>query len=291
MPASMRPYIYLMRLDRPIGIWLLLLPCFWSITLASGGYQGLTLHSFYMLVLFTIGSIIMRGAGCVINDLWDRNLDKMVERTKSRPIASGAISTKQGVVFFATLLLSGFFILLQMNTLTIILGFLAVPLVIAYPLMKRITWWPQAFLGITFNFGALMGWSAITGDISAAPIALYISGFFWTLAYDTIYAHQDIDDDVMAGIKSTARLFKNQSKIWVSIFQAACILCLFFSLNSKHSALSDISIISSMIIAGAALYSFYLIRSWDKNSPLSSLQTFKSNYLLGLLFLAAILFS
>ena len=167
----------------------------------------------------------MRGAGCVINDLWDRDLDKQVERTQSRPIASGQVSVKQTLVFLAGLLALGLLILLQMNTLTIVLGVLSLGLVIAYPLMKRITWWPQAFLGLTFNFGALMGWSAVTSTIELPAILLYIGGFFWTLGYDTIYAHQDTEDDALVGVKSTARLFGDDSKKWIWAFYTICTSC------------------------------------------------------------------
>ncbi len=222
----------------------------------------------------------MRGAGCVVNDLWDRDLDKLVERTKNRPIASGAVSTKAGLLFLATLLLIGLIILLQFNLVTVILGCLVVPLIISYPLMKRITWWPQAFLGLTFNFGALMGWSAITGEITAPAILLYIGGIFWTLGYDTIYAHQDKEDDAMAGIKSTALKFGKYSKLWVSIFYTLSILLILFA-----NILTDGLGLASALIIIPALHFAWQIYKWEQDNQSSSLYIFKLNQITGLLIL------
>lgn len=229
---TLRPYTCLMRLDRPIGTWLLLLPGWWAIALASFATAGeqagaaieisatnatgaselsqsiesiLMVIDWWLMMLFGIGALVMRGAGCVINDLWDRDLDKQVERTRSRPLASGALSLPQALMFLAILLLIGLIILLQFNPLTICLGIISMVFVATYPLMKRITWWPQAFLGLTFNFGALMGWAAVTGELGLTPVLIYIAGIFWTLGYDTIYALQDREDDMIAGIKSSAR--------------------------------------------------------------------------------------
>ncbi len=270
-----------MRLDRPIGIWLLLIPSLWSIILAS---RDITFQTYYYIFLFFIGSIIMRAAGCVINDIWDRDLDKLVERTKNRPLASGAISTKKAIMFLATLLLIAFAVLLQFNPTTIILGFLAIPLIISYPLMKRITWWPQAFLGLTFNFSALMGWSAVTGSISTPAILLYIGGVFWTLGYDTIYAHQDKDDDALAGIKSTALKFGKYSKLWVSIFYFISILFIMCA----NILVNNIDIYSLLIIA-PALHLVWQIKKWQPNSQSSSLYIFKSNQAAGILLLISLL--
>ena len=214
----MQPYALLMRLDRPIGWWLLLLPGWWAIVLASGGVMNMNIKSWALMAAFLIGAVVMRGAGCVVNDIWDRDLDKMVERTRERPLASGAVSVKQAAAFLSLLLMIGAAILLSMNMLTIMLGLLSLPLIALYPAMKRITYWPQLFLGLTFNFGALMGWAAVTGELSAAPLFLYLGGIFWTIGYDTIYAHQDKEDDALAGIKSTALKFGNRSKLWVSGF-------------------------------------------------------------------------
>ncbi len=272
----MHPYIYIMRLDKPIGIWLLLIPALWSITLATDKL----INAIPYILLFSIGAITMRSAGCIINDLWDRNIDKLVKRTKSRPLANGEISPPKAIALLATLLLFSFFILLQFNKTTIILGFITIPLIVTYPLMKRITWYPQAFLGLTFNFGALMGWSAVTGEISTPSILLYIGGIFWTLGYDTIYAHQDKNDDIMAGIKSTAIKFGKHSKIWVGIFYALSLLFIF----SAKLIVNGITPLLITIIL-PALYFAWQIKTWDPENETSSLQKFKSNKIAGLLFI------
>ncbi len=276
----MRPYAYLMRLDRPIGIWLLLLPGFWSIALASGGISNFGSHEYRIIALFILGAVIMRGAGCVVNDLWDRNLDKMVERTKNRPLASGSVSTRKGIVFLATLLLIGFIILLQFNITTIILGVITIPLIMSYPLMKRFTWWPQAFLGLTFNFGALMGYSAITGGVSTPALLLYLGGIFWTLGYDTIYAHQDKEDDIMAGIKSTALKFGENSKIWVGGFYALSITSILGAYIITGNTYT-----TSILVLIPALHFAWQLRAWNPNNQSNSLSIFKSNQITGLLIL------
>ncbi len=207
LPGFARPYARLMRLDRPIGVWLLLLPGWWSIALAAANEASSgALPDAYLLLLFGIGAVIMRGAGCTVNDLWDRNIDAAVERTRNRPIPSGEVSVKQATIFLIAQLLAGLAVLLQLSPTAIWLGVASLLLVGTYPLMKRITWWPQAFLGLTFNWGALMGWASVTDDIALPAILLYAAGVFWTLAYDTIYAFQDIEDDARIGVRSTARL-------------------------------------------------------------------------------------
>ncbi|KAJ9556288.1 hypothetical protein OSB04_010902 [Centaurea solstitialis] len=221
LPRKIRPYAHLARLDKPIGTWLLAWPCMWSITLAAPPGH---LPDMKMLTLFGCGAFLLRGAGCTINDLLDRDIDTKVERTKSRPVASGALTPFQGVGFLGLQLLLGLGILLQLNNYSRILGASSLLLVFLYPLMKRITFWPQAFLGLTFNWGALLGWSAIRGSLDPAVVLpLYLSGVCWTLVYDTIYAHQDKEDDKMVGIKSTALRFGDDTKKWVSGFGIACI--------------------------------------------------------------------
>lgn len=249
--------------------------------LSSGGITAFSLHSIKTLALFGIGAIIMRAAGCVINDLWDRDLDKMVERTKTRPLASGIVSPKQGLAFLATLLLIGFIVLLQFNKTTIILGVLSLPLIASYPLMKRITWWPQAFLGLTFNFSALMGWSAITGHIAPPAILLYIGGIFWTIGYDTIYAHQDKEDDLMAGIKSTARLFEGHSRKFVAACYIIAIILIALTLFSAKGLTPQ-----TLLIALPALHLAKQITTWKPENHASSLAIFKSNHNFGFLVLA-----
>ena len=210
------PYAKLVRLDRPAGVYLLAWPCFWSIALAApaGALPDPTL-----LGLFGVGSFLLRGAGCTINDLWDRDIDKLVARTRNRPIASGAISPTRAVAFLGAQLTLGLGVLLQLNEFSVALGAASLPLVAAYPLMKRVTNWPQAFLGLTFNWGALLGWAAAHGSLDLpATLPLYASGVCWTLLYDTVYAHQDKGDDVKVGVKSTALHFGDDTKGYLGTF-------------------------------------------------------------------------
>nr|CAI5818085.1 unnamed protein product [Callosobruchus analis] len=226
-PKYVQPYMKLMRIDRPIGSWLLFWPCSWSI--ASAAAPG-TLPDIYMLGLFGLGSFVMRGAGCTINDMWDRDIDSKVERTKDRPLVNGDVSMKQAWVFLAGQLSVGLAILLQLNWPSVILGASSLGLVVTYPLMKRITYWPQLVLGFTFNWGALLGYSAIHNYVNLPVcLPLYIAGVCWTIIYDTIYAYQDRIDDLKLGIKSTAIKFQDDSKIWLSGFAVTMISCLTYS--------------------------------------------------------------
>lgn len=273
LPPKLQPYALLMRLDRPIGSWLLFLPASWSILLASGGYENITSTTSTMLVLFAIGAIIMRGAGCAINDYWDREYDAKVERTKSRPIASGAITPKQALLFIALLLLIGLSILIQMPLSTITTGSISLIFVILYPLMKRWTWWPQVFLGFTINFGALMGWSAITQGLDhIAPFLLYISALFWTLGYDTIYAFQDIKDDKRANIKSSARALQNNAKPWIGSFYTVTYAGLLATGLSLGCGWPYYALVT---LGGVQL--LWQFTFWDPESPQKSLKIFRSN--------------
>lgn len=232
-PASVQPYLKLCRLDKPIGSWLLYWPCGWSIALAA---QPGALPDIPMLLLFGAGAVVMRGAGCTINDMWDRDIDKKVLRTKGRPLVSGSVSLKQSWVFLAGQLSIGLAILLQLNWYSIFLGASSLGLVITYPLMKRFTYWPQFMLGLTFNWGALLGYSAVQGSINfPVCIPLYIAGVCWTLLYDTIYAHQDRRDDLLIGMKSTAIKFGNNTKVYLSLFSITMISNLLLSgvMNSQ----------------------------------------------------------
>ncbi|CAN6232833.1 unnamed protein product [Urochloa humidicola] len=221
IPEAARPYAMLARLDKPIGTWLLAWPCMWSITIAAMPGQ---LPDLKMLALFGCGAVLLRGAGCTVNDLLDRDIDNKVERTKSRPFASGVLTPLQGVGFLGFQLLLGLGILLQLNNYSRILGASSLLLVFSYPLMKRFTFWPQAYLGLTFNWGALLGWAAIKESLDPAVVLpLYTAGICWTLVYDTIYAHQDKEDDLKVGVKSTALRFGDLTKYWISGFGAACI--------------------------------------------------------------------
>lgn len=227
LPGKAQPYAHLARLDKPIGTWLLAWPCFWSIALAA--LPG-NLPDIKMLTLFGCGALLLRGAGCTVNDLLDRDIDMKVERTKLRPLASGALKPFQGICFLGFQLLLGLGILLQLNNYSRVLGASSLLLVFSYPLMKRLTFWPQAYLGLTFNWGALLGWSAVRGSLDPAVVfPLYISGVFWTLVYDTIYAHQDKEDDLKVGVKSTALRFGDSTKEWVTGFGIACICSLALS--------------------------------------------------------------
>lgn len=221
---KVQPYMKLMRIDKPIGSWLLFWPCGWSIALAASAGALPDLH---MLALFGTGAFIMRGAGCTINDMWDQDIDKMVARTKDRPLVTGQITPKQSLMFLAGQLSLGLLVLLQLNWYSIFLGASSLGLVIIYPLMKRITYWPQFILGMTFNWGALLGWSAIHGSCNwSVCLPLYVAGICWTILYDTIYAHQDRIDDILLGIKSTAIKFGEDTKFYLSGFGIVMIASL-----------------------------------------------------------------
>jgi 4-hydroxybenzoate polyprenyltransferase len=286
LPPAARPYALLMRLDRPAGWWLLLLPGWWAIALASGGAGSMGGWDYYRLILFLVGAIVMRGAGCIINDLWDRDLDARVERTRLRPLASSAIKPWQAVFFLFVMLFIGLLILVQTSALTFWIGMGSMILVIAYPYMKRVTWWPQAFLGITFNMGALMGWAAVQGTLELPAYLLYMAGFFWTLGYDTIYAHQDRDDDQMAGIKSTALLFGARGKIWVGGFYAAA-----WALIVLAGFVAGAGVLSLGLLVLAGLHFLLQILLWQPDSAASSLRWFKSNRDAGLLVFLSFLFA
>jgi 4-hydroxybenzoate polyprenyltransferase len=212
-PAAVAPYLRLARLDRPIGSWLLLFPCWWGVALASAGFPDLR-----FMALFAVGAVILRAAGCVVNDIADKDFDARVARTRARPIACGDVGLPQAFAFLGLLLLAGLGVLVMFNRFTVALGIAALPLIFAYPFMKRITYWPQAFLGLTFNWGALMGWAAVEGALAAPALALYAGAFFWTLGYDTIYAHQDKEDDLIVGVKSTALKLGERTRPWLFAF-------------------------------------------------------------------------
>src|SRR5690606_16157505 len=217
-PAAARPYLRLARLDRPIGTWLLLFPGWWAIALGDAAAN--TGPSWLLYLFFGVGAVLMRAAGCTVNDILDRDIDGRVARTAARPLPSGEVSLAQAGVFLLVLLLASFAILLQMNDLTVLLGCASLLLVFPYPLMKRITYWPQAWLGLTFNWGALIGWTAATGAFAWPPLLLYLGGIAWTLGYDTIYAHQDKEDDALIGVKSLALRLGDGSKPWLAFFFA-----------------------------------------------------------------------
>lgn len=279
MPGWTRPYFRLARLDRPTGIWLLLLPCWWAIAMASPTAAS----GIGMTVLFTIGAVAMRGAGCTVNDIIDRKIDAQVERTRGRPLPSGQVGVFGALVFLALLLVIGLGVLIQLNLFTIILGVASLVLVGAYPLMKRLIWWPQAFLGLTFNWGAIMGWTAVTGHIGWGAILLYAAGFCWTLVYDTIYAHQDARDDVAAGVKSIALWFGRFSRLWLVGFSAAMLALL----EVAGDAASLGTIFQYMLIPVVA-HLAWLVLFWKIDDPRDCLRRFKASRWTGLLVVLAI---
>jgi len=270
-------FIELTRLNKPIGFMLLFWPCSWGLTLAYN-FKIEPMFYFKYLILFLFGSILMRSAGCIFNDIVDRDLDKRVERTKQRPIASKKISLSKSFFYIILLCLAALTILLQFNLLTIILGLSSMVLAFSYPFMKRITYWPQLFLGLTFNWGIIMGWTAINNFISIEPIILYLSAIFWTLGYDTIYGLQDLRDDEIIGVKSTSIKFKKNVKIFVGTCYS---LCVFFILTlgtlmqtNKYLLLISIFFIFSLI---------YQIKLFKINDSKSCLFSFKMNNLTGFL--------
>lgn len=272
MPAAARPYLRLMRVDRPIGTWLLLFPCWWGMALAPINPALGPLDLAWMAMLFAIGAVVMRGAGCVVNDILDRDFDHAVERTRARPIPSGQVTVTGALAFLIGLLLLGLIILLQFNWTTIAIGAASLVLVATYPLMKRVTYWPQAFLGLTFNWGALVGWTAVTGTVGWPMLVLYAGGVAWTLAYDTIYAHQDKEDDVLIGVKSTALKFGQSSPVWVTGFFALALV-----LIAMAAALAGLHGAVHVGLAAAALHAAWQVRTWRMDDPANCSVRFKSN--------------
>lgn len=221
LPTPLKPFASLARLDRPTGTWLLLWPCLWSLSLATDGMPDSRLCG-----IFALGAILMRSAGCTWNDIIDRNIDSQVSRTRERPIPSGRVTIRSAIIFLIILLATSLLILLQLNTFSICLGASSILLVITYPLMKRITYWPQIFLGLTFNWGALLGWTAYNESLSWPPILLYLGGIFWTLGYDTIYALQDKKDDAIIGVRSSALALGKNVRVWIAVFYSLTITCI-----------------------------------------------------------------
>ena len=281
-PPPWRPYLRLMRLDRPIGTWLLVFPCWWGLALVPRP-QGYGWHDLGLAGLFGLGAWVMRAAGCVINDLWDRDIDAKVARTRTRPLASGAIRPTQALMLLVGLLLIGLLVLLQFNLATIVIGATALLLVVPYPLMKRITYWPQLFLGLTFNWGALVGWTAVTGRLDWPAFALYLAGVFWTLGYDTIYAHQDKADDIKVGVKSTALRLGAASRTWVAGFYALCLTGL--ASAGLMAGLAAWALVPLLLMAGFHLA--WQVGGWQLDDPRDCLRRFKSNQHFGVIALIA----
>ena len=284
MLKQLNLFIELTRLKKPIGFMLLFWPCTWGLTLAYNFSNNLYNYFFY-LTLFFLGSVLMRSAGCIVNDILDREFDKKVFRTKNRPIASGKISIKLALIYTIFLCLIALLILLNFNTFTIILALGSMPLAFSYPLMKRFTYWPQLFLGITFNYGLILGWVCIANQIELVPIILYIGAIFWTLGFDTIYGYQDIKDDEIIGVKSTSIKFKKNPKLFLiicySIFMLSLILVGFFM---KFSSMFYLFL--SIPILHLFLYQIY---NFNHKNPKNCLKIFKSNNFLGVIILCNIL--
>ena len=268
-------FIQLTRLNKPVGFLLLFWPCVWGLTLAYY-YSGETTLYIKYIILFFLGAVLMRSAGCIFNDIVDRDFDKKVRRTKVRPIASGKISVVGAFIYLILLCAIALLILLQFNLLTIALGMGSMILAFTYPFMKRITYWPQLFLGLTFNWGIIMGWTSIANSISIEPIILYLAAIFWTLGYDTIYGLQDIHDDEIIGVKSTSIKFKNNVKIFVGTCYSMCvflILIMFFTMEiNKYLLLLIIPFIVSFV---------YQVKIFNVSNSESCLLAFKNNNLIG----------
>ena len=274
---NLKLFIQLTRLDKPIGYMLLFWPCLWGLTIAYNFENNFNTYVFY-LVLFFFGSVLMRSAGCIVNDIADRNYDKKVLRTKNRPIASGKISVKLGFFYISLLCLLALIVLLQFNKLTIILALASMPLAFAYPYMKRLTYWPQLFLGITFNYGLLLGWISIQESLDLTPIIFYIGAIFWTLGYDTIYGYQDIKDDEIIGVKSTSIKFKNNPKKFLFL----CYVITFISIISI-GVLMNYNNYYFLFLILPAIHLFFQIKVLNIKDQNICLKIFKSNNMLGLI--------
>ena len=278
LPLGIQPYARLARLDRPIGTWLLLFPGWWGIALASARWPDPVL-----LLLFAIGAVAMRGAGCTLNDIVDRHYDAQVARTRLRPLPSGAVSVSQALAFLLLQLAIGAAVLFSLNRTTILLGSAVLGLIATYPFMKRVTYWPQVFLGLNFNWGALIGSTAVTGAIASPPILLYLGGIFWTIGYDTIYAHQDKEDDVRIGVKSSAIALGSRTRPWLFVFYAAALL-----LWGMAGSLAGLGAMFWVGLAAAAVQLAWQAARVAINEPADCLAKFRSNRVVGWLMLAGI---
>jgi len=281
---SVKLFIELTRLKKPIGYMLLFWPCAWGLTLAYNFEESLNFYFFYLL-LFFFGSVLMRSAGCIVNDILDKEFDAKVYRTKDRPIASGKVSIKLAIIYSLILCFLALLVLLNFNFFTIVLALGSMPLAFTYPLMKRFTYWPQLFLGITFNYGLILGWTAIKGELDLVPILYYLGAIFWTLGYDTIYGYQDIKDDEIIGLKSTSIKFKGQAKKFLlTCYSLLIILFLIGGYKMQFKLIYYILI----LIPFMHLF-FYQMKIFDLYNPSSCLKAFKSNNFFGLIIFLNIL--
>ncbi|MBE9556139.1 MAG: 4-hydroxybenzoate octaprenyltransferase [Proteobacteria bacterium] len=283
-PAGARPWMRLARLDRPIGTWLLLLPCWWSQALATASGPHPAWPNPWYILLFAVGALVMRGAGCTWNDITDREFDAQVARTATRPIPSGEVSVRGAIIFLVLQMLIGLAVLISFNPFAIAVGAASLLLIFPYPFMKRVTWWPQAWLGLTFNWGALVGWAAVAGSLSPAPLLMYAAGFFWTLGYDTIYAHQDKEDDALIGVKSSARRLGGRTRPFLFLFYGVTVILLAASGWAAGMAWPFY-----VGLAAAALQLAWQAADVDIDSPQDCMAKFKSNKWFGLILLAGII--
>ena len=274
-PLAVQPYLKLARFDRPIGAWLLLFPCWWSQALAEVSL-GRAAPNLWYLLLFLIGAFVMRGAGCTWNDIVDRDYDGRVERTAKRPIPSGQVNVKQALGFAVLLALIGFLVLIQFNWFTVWVGIASLGLVTTYPFFKRFTYWPQLMLGLTFKWGALVGWAAVTGTLTLAPLALYAGSILWTIGYDTIYAHQDKEDDAMLGLKSTALRFGDATKPWLAGFYTGAV-----ALWAAAAWLAGAHAIFNAALVIIAVQLAWQTVTLDIHDSAGCLARFKSNRIVG----------
>jgi len=281
-PAALLPYLRLARADRPTGFWLLALPCFWSVALASRSI-GAEYPDPWLLLLFAIGAVVMRAAGCTYNDIVDKDIDAKVARTQSRPLPSGQVTEKAATIFMLVLCLVGLAVLLTFNGVTILLGLAVIPIVALYPLVKRYSYWPQAVLGLAFNWGALLGYAAVLGRLEWAAAVLYAGAIAWTIGYDTIYAHQDRDDDALLGLKSTALRFGRATKLWLSGFYALAWLGI-----TAAGLLAGAEIVFLLGMGAAGAHLFRQVATLDIDDPENCLRRFRSNRDFGLIVFAAI---
>ncbi|TDK43777.1 4-hydroxybenzoate octaprenyltransferase [Antarcticimicrobium luteum] len=294
-PEATRPYLRLSRADRPIGTWLLLLPCWWGLALGMLWDQSPRWEDLWIFIGCGLGAWLMRGAGCTWNDITDRDIDGSVERTRSRPIPSGQVSVKQALAYMGAQALVAFAILLTFNAAAIALGFLSLLPVAIYPFAKRFTWWPQVFLGLAFNWGALLAWAAHTGSLHWAPVILYVAGICWTLFYDTIYAHQDAEDDALIGVKSTARLFGEASPQWLRAFQLLTVALLALAVVAAAAPRGTGAALAVALAGPCAmgLHMGWQLRRFDPDDNPTLLRLFRANRDTGLIplifFLAAVL--
>jgi len=277
-------FIELTRLKRPIGFMLLFWPCAWGLTLAYDFSNNLNDYFFYLL-LFFLGSVLMRSAGCIVNDISDKEFDKKVERTKNRPLASNKVSIKLAIFYTFILCALAFLVLINFNNLTIILALGSMPLAFTYPLMKRFTYWPQLFLGITFNYGLVLGWTAIQGEINVVTVIFYLGAIFWTLGFDTVYGYQDLKDDEIIGVKSTSIKFKKKPKLFLTI----CYLIFIISLIVVGIFMKLDTMFYFFILLPIAHLFFYQIYNFNYKNPKNCLKIFKSNNFFGVIILCNIL--